>query len=78
MARIPSLPFRVIVYTRAANGQPTRAEQHNYETLPGANAYRDIALRRSNTRKVETCLVIDESTPAHSVEPERRMRAHRT
>jgi hypothetical protein len=65
MSRIPSLPYRVVVHKRAVGLQPPVPENHNYDNLPGAFAYRDIALRRSNTRKVETILVLDESTPDH-------------
>lgn len=79
MARIPPHPYRVVVHKKSVNGgtQPP-LEQHNYETLPGAIAYRGIALRRPNTRKVEIMLVIDESTPDQQDEPERQIRSHHT
>lgn len=64
MARVPSLPYRTIVTKKAVNGIP-QFEQHNYESLPGAWAYRDTALRRPNTKKVEIVMVLDESTPGH-------------
>ena len=32
----------------------------------GAHNYRDIVLRRRQTRRVEIAVVIDESTPSHS------------
>lgn len=71
MARIPKYPFRVLVTMlaggRGENGPLLRQEWHNYETLPGAYGYREIALRKRATKKVEIVLVIDESTPSHSV-----------
>jgi hypothetical protein len=65
MARIPSYPYRVVVTKKPVGGQQPALEQHNYESLPGAWAYRDTALRRPNTRKVEILMVLDESTPDH-------------
>jgi hypothetical protein len=65
MARIPSLPFRVVVHKKPVGAAPPVPENHNYPDLPGAWAYRDIALRRPNTRKVEIVMVLDESTPDH-------------
>lgn len=78
MARVPSHPFRVIVHKSNGNGSLIpNAEQHNYTSLPGAIAYRDIALCRPNTRKVEVVMVLDESTPTHREEPAGHIRAHR-
>lgn len=75
MARIPKYAFRVLVTVRKhdVDGQRTdtgqlrtAVEQHNYETLPGAWAYRDIVLRRPKTTKVEIWAILDESTPGYS------------
>ena len=63
MARIPAYPYRVIV-TRTNGGAQQHIETHNYANLPGAWAFRDIALRKQNTKRVETVMVIDESTPS--------------
>lgn len=63
MSRIPSIPYRVIVTVRA--GERQWVESHNYTNLAGAIAYRDIALRKQFTRKVEVLCVLDESTPSH-------------
>lgn len=68
MARVPAYPYRVIVTKRPAGlGGNLQFETHNYASLPGAWAYRDIALRRPNTRKVEVLMVLDESTPDHPI-----------
>lgn len=64
MARIPTYAYRVVV-TRRAAGDTQQIETHNYTSLPGAWAYRDTALRRMGTRKVEVMMVLDESTPTH-------------
>lgn len=69
MSRVPSLPFRCTVFKKpmATSSQLHPVpENHNYANLAGAIAYRDIALRRPNTRKVEITMVLDESTPSHS------------
>jgi hypothetical protein len=55
------------VTKRAPPGQQQQVESHNYASLPGAWAYREIALRRSNTKKVEIVFVLDESTPDHPI-----------
>ena len=65
MARIPDLPYRVIVHVEVAKGKPWRTESHNYSTLPGAVGYREIALRKPLTRKVEVMFVLDVSTKEH-------------
>lgn len=65
MARIPALAYRVLVSKHPVGAALPAIEQHSYDSLPGAWAYRDIALRRRNTRKVEVVLVLDESTPTH-------------
>lgn len=77
MARVPSHPFRVIVHKSNGNGgmHPT-LEQHNYTSLPGAIAYRDIALGRTNTRKVEVVMVLDESTPSQREETPGKIRTY--
>lgn len=68
MSRIPALPYRVVVTRkRHTSGIYPPQETHNYASMAGAIAYRDIALRRPSTHKVETLLVLDESTPSHSV-----------
>jgi hypothetical protein len=63
MSRMPALPYRVMVTVRVGTG--LRVENHNYPDLAGAWAYRDIALRKQHTKKVEVSLIIDESTPSH-------------
>lgn len=63
MSRIPSFPFRVVVYIRA--GEKQWIETHNYGNLAGAMTFRDIALRKQFTKKVEVTVVVDESTPSH-------------
>jgi hypothetical protein len=63
MARVPKYAYRVVVSKRL--GQNISRESHNYETLPGAWAYRDIALGQQLTTKVEVLAVLDESTPSH-------------
>jgi len=65
MARIPVLAYRVLVHRKRVGGRDLPIEQHSYPDLPGAWAYREIALRRPNTRKVEVVFVLDESTPDH-------------
>jgi hypothetical protein len=66
VARVPALPYRVIVHNKPLAGQVHgQVETHNYANLPGAWAYRDIALRRPRTRKVEVVFVLDEATPSH-------------
>lgn len=66
MARVPALPYRVLVYNKPTAGQPHgQMETHNYPNLPGAWTYREIALRRQKTRKVEIIMVLDEATPEH-------------
>lgn len=68
MARVPKFAFRVVAFVKTHNidGRGVRQEQHNYETLPGAWAYRTIALAKPLTQRVEVLMVIDESTPTHS------------
>lgn len=63
MARIPKYPYRVVTTIRM--GEQLRSECHNYETLIAAMSYRDIALHKQFTRKVEILCVLDESTPSH-------------
>ena len=63
MARVPKYAFRVLVYLRI--GEHVRMESHNYENLIGAMVYRDIAIRKPHTRKVEILAVLDESSPAY-------------
>lgn len=65
MARIPTYPFRVIATFKV--GERQIVETHNYPNLPGAWAYREIALRKHNCRRVEVVVVIDEATPSHPV-----------
>lgn len=63
MARVPKYAYRVIVSKRL--GEKITLESHNYETLPGAWAYREIALGNQRTCRVEVMAVLDESTPSH-------------
>lgn len=65
MARIPKYPYRVVTHYKL--GDRLHHDQHNYENLAGAIAYREIALRKQRTVKVEVLMVLDESTPAHSI-----------
>lgn len=65
MARIPDLPYRVVVHVEVAKGKPWQQHNHNYATLPGATAFREIALNKPLTRKVEVVMVLDVSTPTH-------------
>lgn len=65
MPRVPT-PFRVVVTTRVgSDGSRQIIESHNYASLAGAITYRDIALKKRNTRRVEVLMVLDESTPSH-------------
>jgi hypothetical protein len=68
MARVPDLPYRVVVHVEVARGKPWRTENHNYSTLPGAMEFRDMAFRKPLTRKVEVLMVLDVSTPAHQAD----------
>jgi hypothetical protein len=65
MSRIPSFPFRVIVIKKAVGNAQPQSETHNYAELAGAIVYRDTALRRPNTKRVEIHCVLDESTPGY-------------
>lgn len=67
MSRIPNFPFRCIVYKKPMAGSQhvPPAENHNYANLAGAIAYRAIALRRPQTKRVEVIMVMDESSPGH-------------
>lgn len=66
MSRIPSYPYRCVVHRKPLSpGSYPVPENHNYVNLAGAIAYRDIALRKQSTRKVEILMVMDESTPSH-------------
>jgi len=67
MSRIPNFPFRVVITKKPMTGstQLPPVENHNYESLAGAIAYRDTALRRPNTRKIEVVMVLDETTPTN-------------
>lgn len=76
MSRIPAMPYRVKVIKRRHNGHAQPDEQHSFACLAGAFDYRDRALRRPNTYKVETYLLIDETTPnVEQKEPEREIRS---
>lgn len=68
MSRIPNFPFRCIVTKKAVGTAQPQQENHNYTNFAGAVAYREIALRKQNTKKVEIVMVMDETTPAHHVE----------
>jgi hypothetical protein len=65
VARVPKYPFRVVMHYKL--GDRLVREQHNYENLAGAIAFREIALRKPRTVKIEVMVVLDESTPSHSV-----------
>lgn len=79
MSRIPSHPFRVVVNRKRVAGIEQPAEWHNYTTLAGAIAYRDIVLRKPSTHKVSVFVVIDETTPEHKqTEPESKIVSSRS
>lgn len=61
MSRIPQYAYRVVTHVELVRGRRT-IEQHNYNNLAGAIAYRDIVLRRPTTKKVEVLVVLDETT----------------
>ena len=63
MSRLPSYPFRVLVYKNGTINM--EIETHNYQAMAGAIAYREIALRRPNTKLVEIVVVLDETTPTN-------------
>jgi len=63
MAMIPKYAYRVIVSKKL--GESLNLETHNFETLPGAFGYREIALGQQRTCKVEVVAVLDVSTPSH-------------
>lgn len=63
MSRVPRYPFRVLVTRTPIEGKQ-QTESHNYTSLAGAIAYRDTALRKPHTKKVDVCMVIDETTPS--------------
>lgn len=65
MSQLPKYPYRVVVTRRL--GFDLASETHNYENLAGAYAFRDIALSKPMTRKVQILLVIDEATPSHDL-----------
>lgn len=65
MARVPAYPYRVIVYRKPIGANAPQIENHNYTDLPGAMTYRGIALSKHTTKRVETVMVLDESTPDH-------------
>jgi hypothetical protein len=67
MSRIPNFPFRVLVTKRpmAGSTQLPPVENHNYENMAGAIAYRDVALRRPNTKLVQIVMVLDETSPSN-------------
>jgi hypothetical protein len=64
MSRVPTYPFRVVV-TKMVGTNQQLIENHNYTSLAGAIAYREIALRKRMTKRVEVLMVLDESTPSH-------------
>lgn len=65
MSRIPSFPFRCVITRKPVGDNQPAIETHNYSNLAGAIAYRDIALRKQSTKRVEVVAVLDESTPGH-------------
>src|SRR5262252_7679297 len=66
MARVPKYCYRVLTTKRLGTQQTL--ESHNFETLPGAIAFREIALGKERTVRVEVVMVLDESTPSHRTE----------
>jgi hypothetical protein len=70
MSRLPTFPYRCVVFKKPMSGshQMPPPENHNYQNLAGAIAYRAIALRRPSTKRVEIIMVLDESTPASAAE----------
>jgi hypothetical protein len=66
MARVPAYAFRCTV-TKTGPRNTQQTEQHNYTNLPSAMSYRDTALKRPNTKKVELVLVLDEVTAHETV-----------
>jgi hypothetical protein len=78
MSRIPALPYVVKIIKRRVNGHAQRDEQHTFATLAGAIDYRNRALLRPSTYRIETLLVIDETTPnVEQKEPERQIKSMR-
>jgi hypothetical protein len=67
MSRVANFPFRVVITRKpmAGSTQLPPLETHNYENLAVAIAYRDTALRRSNTRLVQIVCVLDETSPTN-------------
>lgn len=79
MSRVPALPYKVRIIKRRYNGNAQPDEQHSFSTLAGALECRRRALARPNTHRVETLLVIDETTPQHEQkEPERGIKSFRS
>jgi hypothetical protein len=72
MSRLPNFPFRVLVTKRPMTGSTNLPpiENHNYENMAGAICFRDIALRRPNTKMVAIVVVLDETTPTNHREVE--------
>jgi hypothetical protein len=66
VSRVAADPFIVEVIRAYGTGE-RRIERKNYRNLAGAIAYRDIALRKADTKSIRILMIIDESTPAHSV-----------
>lgn len=62
-------PFPIRVVSRAKGGggpaEVLHSETHNFESLAGAIASRDMFLNRPRTKKVSVLCVLDESTPSH-------------
>jgi hypothetical protein len=69
MARVPAYAFRCTV-TKTGPRNTQQTEQHNYTNLPSAMSYRDTALKRPNTKKVEVVLVLDEATAQETLASE--------
>lgn len=82
MSRVPSLPYRVIVQRKAfQGGSLPPPEQHSFENLATAGAYRDEVLKRPGIRVVTTVMVIDEATPVSNMQAieklDKQREAHR-
>lgn len=70
MARVPRYPYRVIVAKRI--GDALQLEQYNEENLIGAMVRRTAELTKARVTRVEICMVLDESTPAHAADESTR------
>jgi hypothetical protein len=56
---VPKYCYKVIVTSRL--GERLQQQSHNYETLPGAMACREVALRKAAVTRVEVAMILDET-----------------